>query len=116
MTTYDYTPDELVVVIRRGDTLHWVLSITEDGSAVNAAGWTVEGQIRSTPDAGTAIDMAVDSTNAASGIFVLSVSEADSQTAGTSWVFDIQVTTDDTPPQVITIAKGSWNADPDVTR
>lgn len=54
---------------KRGDTLEWVVDLTQNGSAVDITGWTITSQIRQET---TLIDtLAVDVVNAANGQFNL---------------------------------------------
>ena len=63
---------------KRGDTLEWVVSLTQNNSPVNISGWTITSQIRQ--DTTLIANLTVTVTDAVNGEFNLSATSA--QTAG----------------------------------
>ena len=59
---------------KRGDTLEWVVTLTQDGSVVDITGWTITSQIRQ--ETTLISDLTVTIVNAANGQFNLSATPA----------------------------------------
>jgi hypothetical protein len=78
---------------KQGDTLDWVITLTEGGTAVDITSWTIRAQIR----AGDTLiaSLTVTLVNAASGLFRLSATagQTDSWSAG-SHSCDVEFTDD----------------------
>ena len=68
---------------KQGDTLEWVITLTENSSAVDITSYTIRSQIRSTSDVLIG-SLTVTKTDSANGIFSLSATAAqtDTWTAG----------------------------------
>jgi hypothetical protein len=63
---------------KRGDTLEWVVSLTQNNSPVDISGWTITSQVRQ--DTTLVASLTVTVVNAANGEFNLSATPV--QTAG----------------------------------
>lgn len=76
---------------KRGDTLEWVVTLTQDAVAVNITDWTIKSQIRQ--DTTLIAELTVTKTNSLSGQFSLTATatQTASWTLGTSSV-DIEFT------------------------
>lgn len=111
--TIDFRPEKANVKMRRGDTAAGPILIREAGEPADLTGRTFAAQIRRTAAASTAIDVEVDTAEAADGILVLRVDEEITQTLTGAYVWDLQQTIGGT---VRTILAGAWIFDADVTR
>ena len=80
---------------KQGDTLEWVISLTEGGSAVDISSWSIRAQIRQNDTLIATLTTTV--TNASGGVFSLTASKTatDSWAAGTHSC-DIEFTDDNT--------------------
>lgn len=59
---------------KRGDTLEWVVTLTQDGSAVDISQWTITSQIRQ--DTTLIASLTVTKTESTSGVFSLTATAA----------------------------------------
>jgi len=59
---------------KRGDTLEWVVTLTQDGSVVNISDWTITSQIRQ--DTTLIASLTVTKTDSANGVFSLTATAA----------------------------------------
>ena len=103
--------------VYRGD--RYLLTVTHDDgavppAAVNVSGRTVLAQVRTDPDGDLLGTFAVDYTDAATGVIVLSLAAADTAaiTVG-SWYWDYQETSSGVPA---TIVRGRCDVVGDVSR
>jgi hypothetical protein len=112
-STVDLRPAKLNVKMVRGDTAAPPILIQENGSAADLTGRTFAAQIRRSASSATAIDIDVDTTEAADGILVLRIDEETTETLTGEYVWDLQQTIGDT---VRTLLSGRWTFDADVTR
>jgi len=78
---------------KRGDTLEWVVTLTQDGSAVDISGWTISSDVRNGDTLIQSLTVAI--TDGANGVFSLSATptETASWTLGTHSV-DIELIDD----------------------
>ena len=78
---------------KQGDTLDWVITLTEGGTAVDITSWTIRAQIRAGDTLIASLTVTV--VNAASGLFRLSATagQTDSWSAG-SHSCDVEFTDD----------------------
>jgi len=67
---------------KQGDTLEWVITLTENGSVVDITSWSIRAQIRANDT--LVASLTVTKTDAANGLFTLSATAAqtDSWSAG----------------------------------
>jgi hypothetical protein len=63
---------------KRGDTLEWVVTLTQNSVAVDITDWTIRSQIRQ--DTTLVYEFLVTKTNAGSGVFSLSATAAQTAT------------------------------------
>lgn len=59
---------------KRGDTLEWVVTLTQDGSIVNISDWTITSQIRQ--DTTLIASLTVTKTDSTNGVFSLTATAA----------------------------------------
>jgi hypothetical protein len=59
---------------KRGDTLEWVVTLTQDGSVVNISDWTITSQIRQ--DTTLIASLTVTKTDSTNGVFSLTATAA----------------------------------------
>jgi hypothetical protein len=111
--TVDLRPGKLNVLMTRGDTAAPPIQIQEGGVAADLTGRTFAAQIRRSVSSTTAIDIDVDTTEAADGILILRVGEEVTETLRGIYVWDLQQTVGDV---VRTLLTGKWTFDADVTR
>lgn len=111
--TVDLRPTNANVKMRRGDTAAPPMLIREAGEPADLSGRTFAAQIRRSAAASTAIEIDVDTTEAADGILVLRVDKDVTETLTGEFVWDLQQTIGDS---VRTILAGKWTFDADVTR
>lgn len=88
--------DKTITEIKRGSTFEQTItSLDENGVAVNLSGWSVESDLKQSPDdTGILISFAVDSGNLVSGIFDISATPAQTLTlpADYSLQYDVKYT------------------------
>lgn len=111
--TVDLLPGKLNIKVSRGDTDGIPLDITEGGVAADLTGRTYAAQLRRSQSSSTAIDITVDTTDAATGRLVLRLEPAVTETLSGDYQWDLQQTIGGT---VRTILAGKWTFAPDVTR
>jgi len=107
--TYNFT-------IEQGTTFSRVLTLQENGSAMNLTGYSVASQMRSTHDSSTVVATFTGSvTNASSGQITLSLTN--SQTSAIEeaiYVYDVEITSG--AGAVTRILQGTVTVTPEVTR
>jgi len=107
--TYNFT-------IEQGTTFSRVLTLQENGSAMNLTGYSVASQMRSTHDSSTVVATFSGSvTNASSGQITLSLTN--SQTSAIEeaiYVYDVEITSG--AGAVTRILEGNITVTPEVTR
>ena len=107
--TYNFT-------IEQGTTFSRVLTLQENGSAMNLTGYSVASQMRSTHDSSTVVATFSGSvTNASSGQITLSLTN--SQTSAIEeaiYVYDVEITSG--AGAVTRILEGNVTVTPEVTR
>jgi hypothetical protein len=107
--TYNFT-------IEQGTTFSRVLTLQENGSAMNLTGYSVASQMRSTHDSSTVVATFSGSvTNASSGQITLSLTN--SQTSAIEeaiYVYDVEITSG--AGAVTRILEGTITVTPEVTR
>ena len=107
--TYNFT-------IEQGTTFSRVLTLQENGSAMNLTGYSVASQMRSTHDSSTVVATFSGSvTNASSGQITLSLTN--SQTSAIEeaiYVYDVEITSG--AGSVTRILEGNVTVTPEVTR
>ena len=107
--TYNFT-------IEQGTTFSRVLTLQENGSAMNLTGYSVASQMRSTHDSSTVVATFSGSvTNASSGQITLSLTN--SQTSAIEeaiYVYDVEITSG--AGSVTRILEGNITVTPEVTR
>ena len=107
--TYNFT-------IEQGTTFSRVLTLQENGSAMNLTGYSVASQMRSTHDSSTVVATFSGSvTNASSGQLTLSLTN--SQTSAIEeaiYVYDVEITSG--AGAVTRILEGNVTVTPEVTR
>jgi len=107
--TYNFT-------IEQGTTFSRVLTLQENGSAMNLTGYSVASQMRSTHDSSTVVATFSGSvTNASSGQITLSLTN--SQTSAIEeaiYVYDVEITSG--AGAVTRILQGTVTVTPEVTR
>ena len=107
--TYNFT-------IEQGTTFSRVLTLQENGSAMNLTGYSVASQMRSTHDSSTVVATFSGSvTNASSGQITLSLTN--SQTSAVEeaiYVYDVEITSG--AGAVTRILEGNITVTPEVTR
>lgn len=111
--TVDLRPAKVNVRMARGDTAAPPILIQEAGEPADLTGRTFEAQIRRTAGSATAIDIDVDTTEAAGGILVLRVDADVTENLRGDYVWDLQQIVGDV---VRTLLTGKWTFDADVTR
>lgn len=88
--------DKTITEIKRGSTFEQTItSLDENGVAVNLSGWSVESDLKQSPDdTGILISFAVDSGNLVSGVFDISATPAQTLTlpADYSLQYDVKYT------------------------
>ena len=107
--TYNFT-------IEQGTTFNRVLTLPENGSAMNLTGYSVASQMRSTHDSSSIVATFSGSvTNASSGQITLSLTN--SQTSAIEeaiYVYDVEITSG--AGSVTRILEGNITVTPEVTR
>ena len=107
--TYNFT-------LEQGTTFSRVLTLQENGSAMNLTGYSVASQMRSTHDSSTVVATFSGSvTNASSGQITLSLTN--SQTSAIEeaiYVYDVEITSG--AGAVTRILEGNITVTPEVTR
>ena len=111
--TVDLRPGRLDIKVSRGDTDGIPIIIQEGGVAADLTGRTYAAQLRRSAAAATAIDVTVDTTEAANGILILRLEPAVTETLTGIYQWDLEQTVGGT---VRTLLAGRWTFDPDVTR
>lgn len=111
--TVDLLPGKLNIKVSRGDTDGIPLDITEGGSPADLTGRTYAAQLRRSPTSSTAVEITVDTTDAATGRLVLRLDTAITETLSGDYQWDLEQTIGGT---VRTILAGKWTFSPDVTR
>lgn len=112
--TVDFLPDKLNVKYKRGDTVGYLIQINDvGGDPLDLTGRTYAAQLRRSPNSSTAVDMDVDTTDAATGQLVLRLDPDVTETLTGNYQWDLQQTFGGT---VRTILAGRWTFDPDTTR
>lgn len=111
--TVDLRPGKLDIKVSRGDTDGIPLVIQEGGVPADLTGRSYTCQIRRTASTATATDVEVDTAEAATGILVLRLDPAVTETLTGTYLWDLQQTVGGT---VRTLLAGRWIFDPDVTR
>ena len=111
--TVDLRPGKLDIKVTRGDTDGIPLTIREAGEPADLTGRTYAAQLRRAKNAATAIDVTVDTTEAASGILILRLEPVVTETLTGEFQWDLEQTMGGT---VRTLLTGRWLFDPDVTR
>lgn len=111
--TVDLLPGKLNIKVTRGDTDGIPIDIQEDGALADLTGRTYAAQLRRSPNATTAIDVEVDTTDADAGRLVLRIDDDVTETLSGDYQWDLQQTMGGT---VRTILTGRWTFAPDVTR
>lgn len=103
--------------IYAGDDWRRTFTVTQDNAAVNldTEGWgNIRAQWRSSASSGVALDIAVDTSQVASGIFTLSLTGVQTEQMGGDGVYDVQTTGPD--GAVTTRLRGETVWIQDVTR
>lgn len=118
-TTIDHTATAVDIHFVQGDTFRRTLffyQLDVDGVTQipeNVSTWTITAQIRRRASSTTAIDFAVDMTDAANGNVTISITAAQAATLAASNVWDLQRTLSG---DVRTLLAGTVTADREVTR
>lgn len=90
------TTDKTITEIKRGSTFEQTItSLDENGIAVNLSGWSVESDLKESPDhSGVLLSFAVESGSLSSGTFEISATPAQTLTlpADYSLQYDIKYT------------------------
>lgn len=111
--TVDLRPGKLDIKVSRGDTDGIPLVIQEAGVPANLTGRTYAAQLRRSASSSTAVEVEVDTTEAADGLLVLRLDPDITETLTGEYRWDLQQTIGGT---VRTLLAGRWIFDPDVTR
>lgn len=86
-----------------------------DQSPMNLSGWTFRAQWRATPNAETAVNFGIDSTDKATGTIVLTLTAAQTREIGQDGVWDLQGT-ETSGGRIRTWLRGTVTWREDVTR
>lgn len=115
MTTpkVDLRPGKLDILVTRGDTDGIPIVIQEGGVPADLSGRTYAAQLRASPNATAAVDVTVDTTDAADGTLVLRLEPAVTEGLSGTYAWDLEQTIGGT---VRTLLAGKWIFGPDVTR
>jgi len=107
--TYNFT-------IEQGTTFSRVLTLQENGSAMNLTGYSVASQMRSTHDSSTVVATFSGSvTNASSGQITLSLTNSQTSAIDEAiYVYDVEITSG--AGAVTRILEGNITVTPEVTR
>ena len=107
--TYNFT-------IEQGTTFSRVLTLQENGSAMNLTGYSVASQMRSTHDSSTVVATFSGSvTNASSGQITLSLTNSQTSAIDEAiYVYDVEITSG--AGAVTRILQGNVTVSPEVTR
>ena len=107
--TYNFT-------IEQGTTFSRVLTLQENGSAMNLTGYSVASQMRSTHDSSTVVATFSGSvTNASSGQLTLSLTNSQTSAIDEAiYVYDVEITSG--AGAVTRILEGNITVTPEVTR
>lgn len=97
----------------QGDSLSRVIQFTQSALPLDVSGWTITAQIRRRASSSTAVDFAIDMTDAASGLVGISITPEDAATLAENCVWDLQRIEDG---DVRTYLAGSVTVDREVTR
>lgn len=111
--TVDLRPGKLDIKVSRGDTDGIPLVIQEAGVPADLTGRTYAAQLRRTASSSTAVEVEVDTTEAAGGILVLRLDPDVTETLTGIYQWDLQQTVGGT---VRTLLAGRWIFEADVTR
>jgi hypothetical protein len=111
--TVDLRPGKLDIKVSRGDTDGIPIVIQEGGVAADLTGRTYAAQLRRSKNSATAVDITVDTTEAATGILTLRLEPIITETLTGEYQWDLEQTVGGT---VRTLLAGRWMFDPDVTR
>ena len=111
--TVDLRPGKLDIKVSRGDTDGIPIEIKEGGVAADLTGRTYAAQLRRTKNATAAVDVTVDTTEADTGLLILRLEPAVTETLTGEFQWDLEQTMGGT---VRTLLTGRWTFDPDVTR
>lgn len=111
--TVDLRPGKLNIKVARGDTDGIPIDITEGGIAADLTGRTYTAQLRRSANSTTAVDVEVDTTDAATGRLVLRLDPAVTETLSDDYEWDLE---QDDGGTVRTLLAGIWHFQPDVTR
>lgn len=87
--------DKTITEIKRGSTFEQTItSLDENGVAVNLSGWSVESDLKKSPEDDILLSFAVDSGNLVSGVFDISATAAQTLTlpADYSLQYDVKYT------------------------
>ena len=107
--TYNFT-------IEQGTTFNRVLTLQENGSAMNLSGYSVASQIRSTHDSSSVVGtISCTVSSAANGQITLSMTNSTTSAIEEGiYVYDIEITS--AAGSVTRILQGSVTVSPEVTR
>ena len=111
--TVDLRPGKLDIKVRRGDTDGIPIVIQESGSPADLTGRTYRAQLRKTVTTTTAVDITVDTTEAAAGTLILRLDPIVTAALAGDYAWDLE---QDYGGTIRTIVAGKWTFDPDVTR
>ena len=113
-TRLNYLPAPVDVIYKRGDSAGTGIQMNDNaGNPIDLTGRTWRAQIRRSPNSSTAVEVTVDTANAATGLLVLRLAPAVTETMSGQYVWDLEQNIGGT---IRTIFAGRWTFDPDVSR
>ena len=114
MASVKIIPAKLNYTIYRGDDFNAVMTIQEEGVAVDVSDRTYTAQLRRSPDGDVVEDFGIDMTDAAAGDVGVILTDAVTADLDGSYVWDFQQET--AGGVVRTLAGGQFTVTKDVTR
>lgn len=121
--TQNQNPTYKDIVIDQGSTFSDTITLKNiDDTPFDITNYSVRAQLRRTPAASSSVDFTCTKTDAANGVFTMSLTSV--QTAAltvqnympTIYVYDIEIYTSDSPPIVYRVLRGRAKVEPEVTR
>ena len=111
--TANLRPGKLNIKMTRGDTAASPILIKEGGVPADLTGRTYSCQIRRSVNTSSGVEVEVDTSQAASGIITLRLSEEITAEMNGDYMWDLEQTTNGV---VRTILAGTWSFEEDITR